>query len=88
MFGEDEKRCKGVKKCVVKKTLTADDYIKCLNGGQNIYREQMLFQNKKHEIFTSKLNKIALNRIDDKRLIQKDNVTTLARGYTAAWNDM
>ena len=41
----------------------------------------MLFQNKKHEIFTSNVNKIALNRDDDKRLIQDDGITTLARGH-------
>ena len=28
--GEEDKRCKGIKKCVVKKTLGFDDYKKCL----------------------------------------------------------
>ena len=75
---KEEKKCKGIKKCVVKKTLTFDDYKKCLDdGSKNIYRSQMLFQNKDHEIYTSKVNKIALNRDDDKRLQAVDIKSTL-----------
>ena len=77
----EDKRCKGIKKCVVKKSITFDDYKQCLDDGKKLYREQLLFQNKKHVIYTSKVNKIALSRDDDKRLIQKDNISTLARGY-------
>ena len=47
-------------------------------------REQTLFENKKHEIYTVNKHKIALNRGDDKRLVQADGITTLARGYGAA----
>ena len=78
---KEEKKCKGIKKCVVRKTLTFDDYKKCLEDGKNVYRSQMLFQNKDHEVYTSKVNKIALNRDDDKRLVQADQITTLARGH-------
>ena len=38
----------------------------------------MLFQNKDHEIYTSEINKIALNRDDDKRLVEVDQISTLA----------
>ena len=31
---KEEKKCKGIKKCVVKKTLTFDDYKKCLDDGK------------------------------------------------------
>ena len=51
----DEKRCKGTKKCVVSEGLTIDDYKTCLFDGETIYREQMLFENKKHEVY--KVNK-------------------------------
>ena len=79
--GREDKKCKGVKKCVVENTISFNDYKKCLEDGENVYREQMLFQNQKHKLFTSKLNKIALNRDDDKRVIQADGITTHARGY-------
>ena len=44
----------------------------------------MLFENKKHEVYTVNKHMIALNRDDDKRLVQADGITTLARGYVAA----
>ena len=43
----------------------------------------MLFENKGHEVYTANKYKIALNRNDDKRLVQADGITTLARGYVA-----
>ena len=49
--------------------------------GKTVYREQVLFENKKHDIYTVNKCKIALNRDDDKRLTQKDGITTLVRGF-------
>ena len=34
--------------------------------------EQMLFENKKHEMYTVNKHKIALNRDDDKSIVQVD----------------
>ena len=65
------------------KILTFDDYEACLFDGNTIYREQMLFQNKKHKVHTVDKHKIALNRDNDKKLVQTDGITTLARGYVA-----
>ena len=79
----EEKRCKGTKKCVVSEGLTFDDYKTCLLNGETVYREQMLLENKKHEVYTVNKHKIALNRDDDKRLVQADGITTLARGDVA-----
>ena len=55
----------------------------CLFDGETIYRGQMLFENKKHDVYTINKHKIALNRDDDKRLVQADGITTLTRGYVA-----
>ena len=68
----EEKRWKGTKKCVIAEGLTFDDYKTCLFDDETIYREQMLFENKKHEVYTVNKHKIALNRDDDKRLVQAD----------------
>ena len=68
---------------MVAKIHTFDDYEACLFDGNTIYREQMLFQNKKHKVHTVDKHKIALNRDDDKKLVQTDGITTLARGYVA-----
>ena len=43
----------------------------------------MLFENKKHGVYTVIKYKIALNRDDDKRVVQADGIATLARGYVA-----
>ena len=41
LSGSGGKKCKGVKKCVVKKMLLA---------GRKAFRKQLLFQNKLHEV--------------------------------------
>ena len=72
---------KAQKKCVVTEGLTFDYYKTSLFDGETIYREKMLFENKKHELYTVNKHKIALDRGNDKRLGQADGITTLARGY-------
>ena len=79
----EEKCCKGTKRGVVSEGLTFDDYKTCLFDGKTIYRKQMLFENKKYEVYTVNKYKIALNRDNDKRILQADGITTLARGYIA-----
>ena len=79
----EEKRCKGTKECVVSEGLAFDDYKTCLFDGETIYRGQTLFENKKHKIYTVNKHKIALNRDDDKRIVQVDGIRTLTRGYVA-----
>ena len=79
---EVEEKCyKGTKKCVVSEGLMFDDYKTCLFDGKTVYREQMLFENKKHEVYTVNKHKTALNRDDNKRVVQADEITTLARGH-------
>ena len=77
----EEKCCNGTKKCVVSEGLAFDDYKTYLSDGKTIYRGQMLFENKKLEVYMVNKFKIALNRDDDKRLVQANEITTLARGY-------
>ena len=43
----------------------------------------MIFENKKHEVYTVNKHKMTLNRDGDKRLVQVDGIKTLARGYVA-----
>ena len=78
-----EKRCKSTKRSVIAEGLAFDDYKTSLFDGKTIYREQMLFENKKHEVYTVNKNRIAMNIDDDKSLIMVDGITTLARGYLA-----
>ena len=73
----DEKRCKGTKMCVVSEDLTFDDYKAFLLDGRTVFREQTLFENKKHEVYTANKHKIALNRDDDRRLVQADGINNI-----------
>ena len=74
------KRCKRVKKCVVKKDIKFKDYKRCLMTGEIEYRAQTMFRSRLHEITTIETNKLALSREDDKR-IYIDNINSLARGH-------
>ena len=60
--GLEDKKCKGIKKCIVKKTLSYEDYKNCLlaNLG-DVCRSQLMFRSIKHEVHTIEVNKIALN---------------------------
>ena len=80
----EPKKCKGIKKCVVKKTITFNDYKKCLSKGRNIHRSQLLFRSNKHEVKTLEVNKLALNSQDDKR-ISVDGIASNAIGYHRVW---
>ena len=79
--GSEDKKCKGIKKCVVKKTLTFDDYKTCLFSDSTEYRSQLMFRSSKHEVHTIEVNKVALNRDDDKRTPRKDGISTFVRGH-------
>ena len=76
----ESKKCKGIKKCVVKKMISFEDYKNCLFGGESSYRSQLMFRSSKHEVRMLEVNKLALSRDDDKR-ITVDGIASLARGH-------
>ena len=77
---KESKKCKGIKKCVVRKTITFEDYKNCSFSGETSYISQLLFRSSLHKIQTLEVNKLALNKDDDKR-ITIDGVRSLARGH-------
>ena len=79
--GSEDKKWKGIKKCIVKKTLTFEDYKKCLFNDSTEYRSQVMFRSAKHEVHTIEVNKVTLNRDDDKRISRKDEISTFAIGH-------
>ena len=79
--GEESKKCKGVKKSVVKKSITHEDYKKCLLTGKEQLRKQNIIRSYKHEVYTEEVNKVALSANDDKRYILEDGINTLALGH-------
>ena len=87
--GKESKKCKGIKKCIVKKTLMFEDYKSCLFNDSTEYRSQLMFRSTKHEVHTVEVNKVALNRDDDKQISKKDGISTLARGHRSlSWSSI
>ena len=83
--GSEDKKCKGIKKCIVKETLTFDDYY--IFNPDAIYRLQLMFRSSKHEVHTIEVNKVALNRDVNKRISKKDGISTLACGHKSlSWS--
>ena len=78
--GEESKKCKGVKKLVVKNSITHEDYKNCLFTGKEQLRKMNVIRSHKHDIYTEEVNKIALSSSDDKRYILEGQTATFALG--------
>lgn len=78
---EKVKKAKGVKKCVLKKKISFDDYFDCLMKSCSIEKTQRTFRTKRHEVFTIAQNKTALSPFDDKRIILENKIDTLPWGH-------
>ena len=63
VFGRSgSKRCKGIRKCLMRKMRSFDDYEQCLLSGQHAFWKQLMFWNKKHKLHMFKANKVTPNR--------------------------
>ena len=75
-YGNDHKKSKGTKKCVIKQKLMFQNFQDCLYNDKNVYRLQERFKSYNHDVYTEEVNKIALSNIDDKGLEAFDRITT------------
>ena len=79
--GKENKRCKGIKKAVVEKSIRHEDYKTCLETGKEQLRKQNIIRSYEHTLYTEEVNKIALSATDDKRYLLNDSFDTLAWGH-------
>ena len=79
--GKGEKKAKGVKKCAVKKELKHQNFVNCLLTGEREIRKQNVIRSHEHHLFTETVEKIALSADDDKRVVLKNGIDTLALGH-------
>ncbi|XP_025261979.1 uncharacterized protein LOC112637159 [Camponotus floridanus] len=77
----DTKKSKGVRSSVVARTLTFDDYERCLRREIEMTREQSCLKSKLHEVYTVRESKVALSPYDDKRYVVPDSTDTLPWGH-------
>ena len=77
----NSKKNKGIKKCVMDKFITHQDYKDCLFNKEDKYITQNTFRSYKHTIYTIKQKKKALCYTDDKVYICDDNIHTYSHGH-------
>ena len=61
-----------------------ENYIDCLLNNKIIFQSQQRFKSDYHNLYTEKVNKIALSSNDDKRLQTFDKSTTYPYGTNAS----
>ena len=74
----ETRKAKGVKKNVIKKSLSFDDYKKCLFTEEEVMKEMNIIISQNHDIFPMTVYKVALSSNDDKRMICPNKIDTLA----------
>ena len=58
-----------------------------LFNSDTTYRSQLMLRSSKHEVHTIEVNKVALNRDDDKRISEREGISTLARRHKSlSWS--
>lgn len=77
---EDLKHAKGVKKVVIDKSLSFDDFKNCLFQTESLEHDFKTIRSVGHRVFTSHQSKKTLSSFEDKRWL-KDCVNSLAYGH-------
>ena len=80
-FDVQMKKCKGVKKYVVKDHITHEDYKECLFSAESQFRTMNTIRSRQHDVGSERINKTPLSAQDDKRIVLEDGIHTLAIGY-------
>ena len=75
------KTAKGIKKNIIKKVITHENYKETLFGNKQIYHNMKTIRSKNHELGSYKINKISLSCFDDKRYIHPKGITSYAYGH-------
>ena len=78
---ESGKRAKGVKKSVLRDTITFEDYVHCLEQAESCSRAMTSLRSEHHHIYGQTVEKAALSAFDSKRYILPDGVNTLPYGH-------
>ena len=77
---EEMKKSKGVKKNLVKKDFSHQDYVDCLIEERKLMHTMQTIWSFKHQLYTIKQNKVSLSSYDDKGYLMDDGVSSLPYG--------
>lgn len=78
---EAMKKAKGVRRYVLKKETTFDDYLNCIKNSCIVTKYQNGIRSKLHQVYSIREKKIALSPYDNKRVILSNNINTLPWGH-------
>ena len=79
--GKNEKTAEGIRKYVIKKNVTHENYKECLLNGKQMLHSMRTIRRNHHQIGSYQLNKISLSCFDDKRYIHEDGIHSFAYGH-------
>jgi hypothetical protein len=78
---KEKKTAKGIKKSVVKNTITHNDYKKIVLNGDKMFSTMNTIRSSRHQIYSYTINKVGLCAFDDKRYVLNNGYDTLAHGH-------
>ena len=77
------KKRKEQNNCVIKRIIKFNDYKNCLFKNEIMLKSQQKFKSEAHNVYTEKVNKIALSRYDDKRFQTFDKIESYSYSVIA-----
>ena len=72
------RKCKGIKKNIIKNGIKFEDYVQCLFSAEKQMRNMKIIRSENHDIYSKEINKVALSADDDKRQVLKNKINTRA----------
>ena len=78
---EEMKKTKGVKKNVVKKVISHQDYVDCLFEERKFMHTMQTIQSFKHQLYTIKHNKVSLSAYNDQQYSMDNGATSAIRTF-------
>ena len=75
------KTAKGIKKNIIKKDITHENYKKVLFNNEQMHHTMKTIRSKNHQLGSYEINKISLSCFDDKRYIHNNGITSFAYGH-------
>ena len=78
---KEEKKLKGIQKCVVKTTINFEQYKTALMKRKTYIASTCSLRSHLHEIRTLAINKVATGPYDDKRYLRNDGISSVPYGH-------
>ena len=75
------KTAKGIKKNIIKKDITHENYKKVLFNNEQMPHTMKTIRSKNHQLGSYEINKVSLSCFDDKRYIHNNGITSFAYGH-------